>query len=295
MNTLIDTPKTPYFALILTCRVDMMHVGFEIMLDKLDAIASHQSGFIGVEKNYGEIDVHISYWRDMASIEKWLQHPLYIRAQNMGEGAWFAEYKTRIVEVKKDFSFMAKKDRALKPQFPLIRTKRGVLRILAENQADLLHEYVNKEKAFLAPWEPKRPDSYYELEACRQRIKEIRKDFLADQSVAFFFLNTSQTEIIGYSNFSSIIRGAFQACYLGYSLSQENLGKGLMNEALSAGIDYMHKEQNIDRIMANYMPRNKASEAVLKRLGFEKEGIAKNYLKIADQWEDHILSALVLR
>lgn len=295
MNSLADTPNTPYFALILSCRVDIAHVAFEIMIDKMDDIASHQKGFIGVEKVYGEMDSHISYWRDLESIEKWMQHPIYQRAQKMGEGAWFAEYKVRIVEVKKDFSFVAKKDSLLKPKYPLIRTERGVLRILDEHQADLLHEYVNNEKEFLRPWEPTRPDSYYELDACRQRIKEIRKDFFADRSVAFFFLNASQTKILGYSNYSNIVRGAFQACYLGYSLAEAEQGKGLMNEALRAGIDYMHKEQNIDRIMANYMPRNKASEAVLTRLGFEKEGIAKNYLKIADKWEDHILTALVLR
>jgi len=295
MNLLADTPKPPYFALILTCRVDMVHVAFEIMIDKLDDIAVHQKGFIGVEKSYGEIDTHISYWRDIESIESWLQHPTYIRAQKMGEGVWFSEYKIRIVEVKKDFSFIAKKDNTLKPKFPLIRTERGVLRVLDETQADLVYEYVNNEKTFLSPWEPKRPDSYYELEACRQRIKEIRKDFLSAQSVVFFFLDPRQTKILGYSSFSNIVRGPFQACYLGYSLAESEQGKGLMTEALKCGIDYMHKEQNVDRIMANYMPRNKASEAVLNRLKFAKEGIAKKYLKIADKWEDHILTALVLR
>ncbi|TBR45111.1 30S ribosomal protein S5 alanine N-acetyltransferase [Marinomonas agarivorans] len=292
---LTDTPQVPYFALILTCRIDVMQVGFEIMLDKMDTIAAHQMGFIGSEKSFDEVNTHISYWRDRTSIEKWLNNPTYVRAQKMGENVWFSEYKIQIVEVQTETRFMAKKDNVFKPKFPIIKTERGVLRILEEHQADLLYDYVNNERAFLAPWEPERPESYYELDACRQRIKEIRKDFLADQSVAFFFLNVSQTKILGYSNFSNIVRGAFQACYLGYSLAEEEQGKGLMNEALKAGIDYMHTEQNIDRIMANYMPKNVASAAVLTRLGFEKEGVAKNYLKIAGQWEDHILTALVLR
>lgn len=295
MIQLADTPKPPYFALILTCHINVMQVGFEIMLDKMDAVAIHHSGFIGLEKSHGDINTHISYWRDLASIKKWLQNPIYNRAREMGERVWFSEYKVRIVEVKEETSFMAKKDTIFKPKFPVLKTERGVLRVLAEHQADLLYDYVNREKAFLKPWEPQRPDSYYELDACRQRIKEIRKDFLADQSVAFFFLNSSQSKILGYSSFSNIVRGPFQACYLGYSLSEAEQGKGLMHEALTAGINYMHKEQSIDRIMANYMPKNAASAAVLQRLGFEKEGIAKNYLKIAGRWEDHILTALVLR
>lgn len=295
MSLLADTPKPPYFALILTCQVDIAHVAFEIMVDKMDDIAAHQKGFIGVEKSYSEMDTHISYWRDLDSIEHWLQHPIYTRAQKMGEGVWFREYKVRIVEVKKEQSFVAKKDNALRPKFPLIRTERGVLRILDEAQADLVYEYVNNEKAFLSQWEPSRPESYFELDACRQRIKEIRKDFLSDQSVSFFFLNPTQTKVIGYCSFSNIVRGHFQACYLGYSLAEAEQGKGMMSEALTHAIDYIYKEKNIDRIMANYMPKNKASEAVLKRMGFEKEGVAKNYLKINDEWEDHILTALVLR
>jgi ribosomal-protein-alanine N-acetyltransferase len=47
------------------------------------------------------------------------------------------------------------------------------------------------------------------------------------------------------------------------------------------------------RIMASYMPRNARSEAVLERLGFQKEGFAKDYLLINGKWEDHNLTSLV--
>jgi ribosomal-protein-alanine N-acetyltransferase len=43
------------------------------------------------------------------------------------------------------------------------------------------------------------------------------------------------------------------------------------------------------------MPRNARSAAVLQKLGFDKEGVARDYLKINGRWEDHILTALVLR
>ena len=45
--------------------------------------------------------------------------------------------------------------------------------------------------------------------------------------------------------------------------------------------------------MANYMPSNKRSGQLLDRLGFQKEGVAKSYLKIAGKWEDHVLTSLV--
>lgn len=45
--------------------------------------------------------------------------------------------------------------------------------------------------------------------------------------------------------------------------------------------------------MVNYIPSNIRSERVLLKLGFEKEGLAKSYLKIAGKWQDHILTAKI--
>jgi ribosomal-protein-alanine N-acetyltransferase len=43
--------------------------------------------------------------------------------------------------------------------------------------------------------------------------------------------------------------------------------------------------------MANHLPHNKRSEALLKKLGFEREGYAKDYLQIDGQWQDHVLNS----
>jgi ribosomal-protein-alanine N-acetyltransferase len=47
--------------------------------------------------------------------------------------------------------------------------------------------------------------------------------------------------------------------------------------------------------MANYMPHNTRSAAVLKRLGFVIEGQASDYVRINGQWRDHVLTSLVNR
>ena len=35
------------------------------------------------------------------------------------------------------------------------------------------------------------------------------------------------------------------------------------------------------------MPKNKASIKVVKKIGFEYEGLGRKYLKINSMWEDH--------
>jgi ribosomal-protein-alanine N-acetyltransferase len=107
-----------------------------------------------------------------------------------------------------------------------------------------------------------------------------------------FLQKDPEERMIEACNFTQIFRGAFQACYLGYQIGKEHEGNGLMCEALEAAIQYMFKQQNLHRIMANYMLTNQRSGALLKRLGFVIEGRAKKYLLIHEHWEEHILTSL---
>jgi ribosomal-protein-alanine N-acetyltransferase len=67
----------------------------------------------------------------------------------------------------------------------------------------------------------------------------------------------------------------------------------LITEALMAAIKYVFEELNLHRVMANYMPGNEKSAKLLQRLGFKVEGHARDYLRLAGDWQDHTLTALV--
>jgi ribosomal-protein-alanine N-acetyltransferase len=66
-----------------------------------------------------------------------------------------------------------------------------------------------------------------------------------------------------------------------------------MYEALLKAIAFAFEHLKLHRIMANYMPRNERSGTLLRKLGFSPEGYARDYLKIAGKWEDHVLTALI--
>ena len=66
-----------------------------------------------------------------------------------------------------------------------------------------------------------------------------------------------------------------------------------MFEALSLTNAYMFADLGLHRIMAGYLPHNDRSGKLLDRLGFEKEGLARKYLKINGRWEDHVLTSLI--
>ncbi|REG84187.1 GNAT family N-acetyltransferase [Marinomonas pollencensis] len=287
--------SAPCYAVLLSSSVMLENMTYRIMVDKLIDLAKGQDGFLAAECSLGETDLLLTYWQDRATAEHWLNHPTLRRTLLLAEQFWFESYHLRLFEVLSTHSFKQTNSTDHSSRFPRITTARGVLKILEESQADLLKAYVTEEKHFLAPWEPQRAEAYYSIELCRLRIREMRRDFLEDQGLALCFLSPDETRMLGYANYSHIVRGVFQSCHLGYSLRESEQGKGLMHELLTAGNHYLHKECRIDRIQANYMPRNARSAAVLSRLGFSKEGYAKNYLKINGQWEDHVLTALVMR
>jgi [ribosomal protein S5]-alanine N-acetyltransferase len=97
---------------------------------------------------------------------------------------------------------------------------------------------------------------------------------------------TSHTE-------SNIIRSVFQASHLGYKLAEHAQHHGYMTEAARAGIEFAFGILRLHRIMANYLPHNHRSGAVLNRLGFKSEGFAEAYLFINGKWQDHVLTSLV--
>lgn len=174
-----------------------------------------------------------------------------------------------------------------------LRCKRLTLAVLSPEQATLESDFYRLNLRHLARWSPVRPADYFSPEQIRPRLTVQASAFEAGLAVHFALLDPDSGQMIGACNFSGIVRGAFQACYLGYHIGESHQGQGLMQEALETGISYMFEQQNLHRIMANYIPGNDRSARLLERLGFEREGYAKAYLSIAGRWQDHVLTALI--
>lgn len=171
--------------------------------------------------------------------------------------------------------------------------QRLTLAVLDPDQAPLESAFYQRNQRHLAPWSPIRTTDYFSTEQIRRRLEIQASAFEAGLAVHMALLTPDGEQMIGACNFSGIIRGAFQACYLGYHIDEAHQGKGLMQEALEAAIAYIFETQNLHRIMANYIPGNERSARLLERLGFEREGYAKAYLNIAGRWQDHVLTARV--
>ncbi|RUL72882.1 GNAT family N-acetyltransferase [Dyella choica] len=176
---------------------------------------------------------------------------------------------------------------------PLLETPRTRIRVAEITDAGKLLRYRVENRAHLAPWEPLRETEYYTVEHCIRTIGENRQHAMQDRGYPLIVFDRQSQAILATFTFANIVRGAFQACHLGYGVAEHMQGQGLMGEVLPVGIAWAFGELRLHRVMANYLPRNERSAKLLASLGFEREGYAKRYLKIAGVWEDHVLTALM--
>ena len=151
-------------------------------------------------------------------------------------------------------------------------------------------ELLSRNRRFLAPFEPLRPDSDFTLEGQRAAIAEMAAARASDAAYAFCI--RAGGELVGRLTLSQVFRKAFRNCYLGYWVGEEHNGRGYATGAVRLAVSYAFDELGLHRVQANTMTKNPRSARVLEKAGFRKEGMALRYLQIAGRWEDHDMFAI---
>jgi [ribosomal protein S5]-alanine N-acetyltransferase len=171
-----------------------------------------------------------------------------------------------------------------------LQTRRLLICPSAAIAPEELHRYLIENRDAHSRWEPAGDESYFSLSNVRTRF--IHGIDRPDER-RFALLLHGGPEVIGLVNFTNIVGYPFNACHLGFSISVGQEGKGLMREGLLCLITRVFEVLDLNRVMANFLPRNFRSARLLCGLGFTIEGFAKHYLCIAGHWEDHILTSVL--
>jgi [ribosomal protein S5]-alanine N-acetyltransferase len=159
------------------------------------------------------------------------------------------------------------------------------------SSAESLLDFHLKNKEFFAHAYPTYHPQYFSLSFWEEKLNFFRTSWDEEKSLRFFIIKNQK--VIGSVGYDQLSRGPFQACFLGYALDKDHQGQGIMGQTLQETISILFKNLNFHRIMANYVPTNEKSGKVLTSLGFEKERLAKDYLKLNGKWEDHVLTSLI--
>ncbi|MEA2934197.1 MAG: [ribosomal protein S5]-alanine N-acetyltransferase [Variibacter sp.] len=148
-------------------------------------------------------------------------------------------------------------------------------------------------RSFLTPWEPIWPADDLTRSAFRRRLRRYAEDLRSDQAYAFFVFRAEDNMLIGGLTLANIRRGVAQAGSIGYWMGAPYASRGYMTDAVRTLIPFAFGALRLHRLEAACIPTNTPSIRLLERLGFAREGLAREYLCINGVWEDHLLYALL--
>lgn len=133
----------------------------------------------------------------------------------------------------------------------------GVLLVVFLVSCIALRKYYLANASHFRQLEPRREDSFHAIDSWNERVIDMVSN--QEQGKSVHFVAEIEGSIVAHCNLSNIVRGVFQACYMGYGVSSNFQGKGVAHEICETVIRYAFNEMGLHRIMANYMPHNDRS------------------------------------
>lgn len=172
-------------------------------------------------------------------------------------------------------------------------TQRLILKIIGPDYAKDVLQFYLEDKELFEEYEMERSPNFYS-EGHQQTILQVEYGLaLKLQQIRFYvFLKDNPNQMIGTVCLYHI-SNTYSHAELGYKFSSKFHHKGYASEAVEKLLDIAFIDLNIHRITAHVEENNRASIRLLEGLGFVKEGICYDYLRLHGRWVDHLQYSLI--
>jgi [ribosomal protein S5]-alanine N-acetyltransferase len=166
------------------------------------------------------------------------------------------------------------------------------LRLLRSDDGARLADAYLRNRDHLEPWEPDRTEAFFTTERQSAQIVAGLREHEAGRQWPLVLERDGA--IVGRVNVNDVVGGVFQNGHLGYWVDGALGGRGIMTAAVRATVDLARDDLGLHRLQAATLLHNAASQRVLEHAGFERIGMAPQYLRIAGRWADHLLFQRIL-
>ncbi|MBN1823259.1 MAG: GNAT family N-acetyltransferase [Endomicrobiales bacterium] len=171
-----------------------------------------------------------------------------------------------------------------KLRFPVLRTKRLVLKKIRRSDAADMFEYAsNPAVSRFTLWRPHRG-----ISETKRYIGHVINNYRRGVPENWGIYRRSK--LIGTCGFFEMDLENERA-EVNYALSADYSGMGLMTEAVKKVMRYGFESLKLRRIQAKCMVQNRASEKVMKKAGMKYEGTLKSFLRVKGKFRDMKLYA----
>lgn len=164
----------------------------------------------------------------------------------------------------------------------MLEGKNVNLRLAEKEDLALLAEWVNK------------PEVFGEYNPLHQMSRaDFEKIFDGPHEEKWFVVEKKDGTKIGFVAHFYVLHVAGRQLEIGYSLLPNERGKGYCSEAIKIMVDYLFLSKDIGRIQAQTDPRNVASQKVLEKAGFKREGTLRRSFFMRGEWRDSYIYSIL--
>jgi ribosomal-protein-serine acetyltransferase len=179
------------------------------------------------------------------------------------------------------------------------------LRLLREDDADELYALIDANRTHLARWmqwaadqTPERTRAFIRMTREQHEAGDgfqgaiVEPAAASGAEAAAAAATPSRPRIVGVAGMHRI-DWANRSVELGYWLAEDAQGRGLMTAAVAALVDHAFDDRLLHRVQICAAVDNARSRALIERLGFTFEGLARAHYRIGGGYHDDAVYAML--
>jgi ribosomal-protein-serine acetyltransferase len=164
-----------------------------------------------------------------------------------------------------------------------------VVQMFELDDAPVLYAAVERNRAYLRQWLPWVDRTRSALDV-RDFIAQSREKFLSSQSPdAAIWVDGRLGGSIG----SHLIDWPNRSTSIGYWIDPGLQGRGLITRSCTAMLDYLFGDLALHRVEIRCGTGNTRSGAIPARLGFTREGVAREAQWVSERWVDMVVWSML--
>lgn len=171
-------------------------------------------------------------------------------------------------------------------RFPILEAGELTLREIKPSDVDDIHAIFSRPEV-MEYYDRPPVESRSEVETMIQRWKEVYNE---RQAIRWGIVKGSDPTVIGTIGLR--LRTEWRAS-LGYDLRPAAWRQGVMTRSLARVIECAFEEVELHRLEALVIPGNLASERLLEKSGFKREGLLREYMYINGKHQDLAMFSLL--
>lgn len=175
--------------------------------------------------------------------------------------------------------------------FPVLETERLILREITKDDTEGIFACFSNDNVTRFYGQ----DTLVNIEQAEQFVEFFSRNYAEKRGIRWGFERKGTRGIIGTVGFNAW-SPKHKKAEIGYEISPEHWRKGYTSEAVSKIISYGFDSMGLNRIGAVVFIENEASNNLLSKLGFHKEGILREYMyQNGKAYDTYVYSMLKLR